>query len=574
MTGAGPARPQGDRRGSLSTVRPGAPADGTEPTGGRAPAAAGAPAPRPTAAVARLTTRWVRRSAAVVALVAAGMSAIVVASYDSVVAQAPGGAAALQVLATNPAIRTLFGEPVALDDSGGFTVWRTGTALGVLLGVWALLTATRLLRGEEDAGRWTLLLAGRLRHGPAVATALAVLTAALLTAGGAVAVAMILAGANAGPALLHAAGLALTGAFFAGVGAVAAQVAGSRGAASGAGTGVLLGMLLLRMIGDGVDALGWLRWFSPFGLTALAAPFHTDRVAPVLVLAAAAVGALVAAPLLAARRDVGDGLVPRAGTRRARLALLGSPHGFALRRTLRPLTGWAIGVGAFYLLLGLLAVSLTDFLQRNPLFAGLATRAGFGDLATPPGFAGTLFALLPVPVGAFAAVRIAALAHDETTRRLGLLLAAPLSRVRLLTGTAAVTAGAAVALTLVAAVAMWAGAAATGADLGLGDAVAGAANTLPISLLGLGFAVLGLGLSPRAVIALGILPGAGGFLLNVLADSIDAPRWVAQVSPFAHLEPVPATAPTPAASAVMLAVALLAAAGGVLAYRRRDLRSD
>ena len=54
----------------------------------------------------------------------------------------------------NPAIRTLFGEPVALDDPGGFTVWRTGTVLAVLLGAWALLATTRITRGEEDAGRW------------------------------------------------------------------------------------------------------------------------------------------------------------------------------------------------------------------------------------------------------------------------------------------------------------------------------------------------------------------------------------------------------------------------------------
>ena len=567
---AEPTRPSGPGPGSAGTVRQGAAADEALSAGEVVPTTVVSPA----GAVARLTARGIRRGALVVAAVAAGMSAIVVVSYESVVAQAPGGAAALQVLATNPAIRTLFGEPVALDDPGGFTVWRTGTALGVLLGVWALLTATWLLRGEEDAGRWTLLLAGRLRHGAAVAATLAVLTIALLLAGGAVAVAMIVAGASAGPAVLHASGLALTGVFFAGVGAVTAQVAGSRGTASGVAAGVLVGTLLLRMVGEGVGALGWLRWLSPFGLAALAAPFHADRVAPVLVLAAAAGTTQAAAALLATRRDVGAGLVDGAGTRPARLALLGSAPGFAMRRTLRPLAGWTIGVVGYFLLIGLLAVSLTEFLQQYPAFSRMAAQAGFGDLSSPQGFAATLFALLPVPVGAFAAVRVAALAHDETTRRLPLLLAAPLSRVRLLAGNAAVTTVAVVALTLAAGVAMWGGAVTVGAELGFGAAVAGVANTLPVSLLGLGFAMLGLGLSPRAVVALGILPGAGGFLLRVLADSVDAPRWVSQISPFAHLEPVPASGPDLVASVVMLAVALAAAAGGGLAYRRRDMRCE
>ncbi len=50
--------------------------------------------------------------------------------------------------------------------------------LMVLGAVWGLLTATRLLRGEEDAGRWELLLAGQttrerrpLRPSPAWAPA-------------------------------------------------------------------------------------------------------------------------------------------------------------------------------------------------------------------------------------------------------------------------------------------------------------------------------------------------------------------------------------------------------------------
>ena len=47
--------------------------------------------------------------------------------------------------------------------------------------IWAILASTRLLRGEEDAGRWQLVLAGTTR--PASAT-----TATLVALGGAVAV--------------------------------------------------------------------------------------------------------------------------------------------------------------------------------------------------------------------------------------------------------------------------------------------------------------------------------------------------------------------------------------------------
>ncbi|GAA4677572.1 ABC transporter membrane-spanning protein [Pseudonocardia yuanmonensis] len=527
---------------------------------------------RPGRAVAGLAARSVRRGATVLVVAAAAMSAVVAFTYESVVGGAPGGAASLAVLAQNPAIRTLFGEPVALDTAGGFTVWRTGAALGVLTGMWALLAATRLLRGEEDSGRWALLVAGTLPAERATARVLAVVTAVPVLAGAGVALALVTAGTPVRGAVLHGAGLALTGIFFGGLGAIAAQVAGRRAAATGAATAVLAAGLLARMIGDGVPALGWLRWLSPFGLTAQVAPFHADRVGPMVVLAVAALLVLAVTPALAGRRDVGEGLVRPAGARRPRRGLLGSPEAFAMRTVLAPWAGWCTGVGAYYLLVGLLTVSLTGFLTANAAFADLAAGAGFAGLDTARGYAATLFALLAMPVGGFAAVRIGALAADEAARRLPLLLAGPLTRTRLLLGHGAVTAVAAVLLSGAAGLAFWAGAALVDAPLGPGEAVAGALNTVPVSLLGLGAAVLALGWSPRLVVAAGSIPGVGGFLWLVISQSIDAPRWVTTVSPFAHLAAVPAAPAAVTATTVMLLVAACLAGLGVVGYRRRDLR--
>ncbi|MGW4330043.1 hypothetical protein ACWEKR_29640 [Nocardia sp. NPDC004573] len=54
----------------------------------------------------------------------------------------------------------------------------------MLCGVWALLTATRLTRGEEDAGHWDLLLGGRLRRVDLVARCAATLWLAATVIGG------------------------------------------------------------------------------------------------------------------------------------------------------------------------------------------------------------------------------------------------------------------------------------------------------------------------------------------------------------------------------------------------------
>jgi ABC-2 type transport system permease protein len=223
------------------------------------------------------------------------------------------------------------------------------------------------------------------------------------------------------------------------------------------------------------------------------------------------------------------------------------------------------------MLIGALAVSMTDFLTDNPRFADLAAQAGFAGLGTVAGYVASLFALLAIPVGLFATVRIADLAAAESDRRLTLLLAQPVTRSRLLLAELTATAGGMAGVVTVAGLATWAGAGAVGADLGLGAAVAGTWNVLPVALLSCGAAVLALGWAPRVVGPVGAAPVVGGFLIQVVATSTNAPAWVADLSPFNHLAAVPDAAPDWRAAGVMTAIAVAAAVLGGIGYRRRDL---
>lgn len=542
----------------------------------RAPLSLGAPSisvssPRAIGtALLDLATRQIRRGVVVVMAVAAGMSALVAAQYRTTFAGQLDGPA-LQALAANPAIRVLFGPPLALDDPGGFTVWRTGTPVAVLVGVWAVLAATRITRGEEDIGRWDLLLAGRTRTTDVLARHVVVLCVAVVLIGAAVAAALLAAGTTVVGAVLHGAGIAGFGLVFAAVAVLAAQVLPTRAAASGASVAVLAAALLARVVADGVDALSWLRWVTPFGVLAEVAPYAADRPAPLLVLGAAALLLAVAALVAARGRDIGSGLLIVPSNRRPRTRLLGSVTGFALRRAAGPVTGWGIGVGAYYLLIGALAVSITDFLTDNARFAELAAAAGFDGLGSVTGFAAAMFSLLAIPAGLYGAARISAAAAEETSRRAVLLFGLPISRARFAGTDLAVAAAGTLLLLGVAGVAAWAGTSTVGAPLGLGAALAGALNSAPIALLCIGAAMLALGWAPRAVLAIGALPAAGGFLLLVLAQSAGAPAWVVQLSPFAHLAAVPQTTPDWAGATGMCAIAVLLAGLGVLGYHRRDL---
>ena len=66
----------------------------------------------------------------------------------------------------------LLGPVSAIDTVGGYTVYKGFVFLTTIGAIWALLAATRLLRGEEDAGRWQLVLAGSTRAARATAATL------------------------------------------------------------------------------------------------------------------------------------------------------------------------------------------------------------------------------------------------------------------------------------------------------------------------------------------------------------------------------------------------------------------
>ena len=539
----------------------------------RATAVATRPAepPRAGTAVTRALVRQLRRGTAVVAGVSAVLPAFVAAEYERTFSGAVG-VDSLTALAENPAIRTLFGPPVALDDPGGFTVWRTGTALAVLVGVWAALAGTRVTRGEEESGRAELLLAGRVRLTSLVRRALAVLLGAGAVVGAAVAFGMLVVGTAPTGAVLFGAvvgGTAVAGGV---LGVLTGQLLTERRAASGLAVGLLLAGLLARMVGDGVPALSWLHWAGPFGLMTRVAPYAEDRWAPLLVLAGQVAVLAAVALALAGSRDVGTGRWRGRDRGRAPSRLLRSLPGLAVHRTRRPTLTWSLGVAAYFLLIGLLATAMLDFLRDNPVFAQLAAAAGFARLASVQGYAASLFSLLAVPVGAYAAGRVAAVAADETASRLTLLYSRPVGRVRWLAWETAVVAVGAVVVAATAGVATWAGATWVDAGLGLGEALAGVLSVVPVALLCQGAALLALGWLPSAVLAVGVLPAAGGYLLLVLADSFGWPSGVRELSPFAHLAAVPAEPADVSGAVGLLLVAVVLGAAGIAGYARRDLR--
>lgn len=523
----------------------------------------------PGQAVSRLAVRQLRRGAVLVALICGVMSALVAFQYqpiDALLSQSD-----LRVLAENPAIRILSGPPVALDNPGGFTVWRTGTAVSVLASGWIMLAATRITRGEEDSRRWDLLLVGRLRMADLVARCLAALVGCSALIGVPIATGLLAARTEPTGAVIYAFGTAGSAATFATAALLAAQIMPSRSGATGLTAAALGISLILRMISDGSHQLAWLAWVTPFGLAARSAPYAENRIVPLVVLSAFPIVLAGAALFAASHRDLGDGVVTVPVSRRARTRSLQSISGFAFRRTVRITLGWATGIAAYFFLVGVLLPSILELFQTNPRIAKLAAPAGMGGHELVNVGAAVLFGVLAVLTGLYAAVRLAAMVADEKASRLDLLFAQPISRVHLVSTEIMVTIGGVVALHCSAAIGIWGGATITGAPLQLSDSLAGALNSVPVALLAVGAAAVGVGWLPSAAAAIGALPVVGGFLVNVIMKSTNAPGWAANLSPWAHLAAVPDAPPDWAATAVFLLVGAALAALGVYGYAQRDL---
>jgi ABC-2 type transport system permease protein len=193
------------------------------------------------------------------------------------------------------------------------------------------------------------------------------------------------------------------------------------------------------------------------------------------------------------------------------------------------------------------------------------------SITKPAGYIGLSFLFFVLAVSLYCCSQIAAARHEEAEQRLETLFALPVDRYRWLAGRLAIGVGGAVAISLVAGVLAWVGAALQSADVSLTDMLEAGANCLPVSLLFLGLGALAFSLHPRsgAGIAYGLV--AVAFVWQLFGGILGAPKWLLDVSPFQHVGLVPAQAFKLGAAAIMLALAALCAGGALWLFRRRDL---
>jgi ABC-2 type transport system permease protein len=468
--------------------------------------------------------------------------------------------------ADNQAVRLLYGVPHDLLTVGGYLSWRLG-AYTILAGLWGVLAAVRALRAEEDAGRQELLLAGPVGRATAFRGALLGIAAGAAVLWLALFVGILAGRAGVGGSAYLALALVSPVAVFVGVGALASQAAPTKRMATAIGGSVLAAALLLRMVAD-TSSAGWLRWATPLGWAEELRPFTGAQPLVLLLPVAASALLLVASARIAQRRDVGAGLLAAHDSAPARLALLSSPTALALRTLRGGLVGWLVGIGAFALIMGVIADSVSSGLSKSvqDLLEKLGTSANSAS-----GYLGFSFQYFILALSIFACFQLAAMRDDESELRLETLFALPVRRGRWFAERLGLALAMAAVLALAAGLLAWAGASSQGADVPFGRMVEAAANCLPTVLLFLGLGALALALAPRGGPAIAYAIVGVAFLWETIGGLVEAPSWALDISPFHHVGLVPAEAFQATGAVALTAIGALAGLTAAWLFDRRDL---
>jgi polyether ionophore transport system permease protein len=526
--------------------------------------------------VAVTTARRAGRQGVLWGLLFGGTIAASASVYPSTFPTAASRALVALQFEGNTAWEALFGPIRRMDTVAGYTAYKSLMSTMLFGAIWGLLIATRMLRGEEDAGRWELYLAGRTTRARAALQAAIGLGAGVLALW--VPTALLTAAAGASPkvgigvgsSLFFATAVVAAAAMFMAIGMFVGQLAASRHDANLIGAGVLAGSYLVRMVADSDPRLAWLRWASPLGWIEELRPLTGSRLFAFVPVVALIVVLVVLAVGVAGRRDLGASTLAGRDTPRPRTLLLGGQAGLTIRLTRWAIVAWVAALAVTGLVMGLVAQAAGSALRGAQGLEEAFRRLGATG-AGATAYLGFVFVFAAGLVAIAVAGQVAAIRNEEAAGHLENLLVRPVARWRWLAVRLGVGVGLVVLAGVCAGVAAWVGATAQHADVAFGDLLKAGLNVIPPAVFVLGIGALAFGVWPRGAIGVAYGLVVWSFLVETLAAVFDSNHWLRDTSPLLHMAPVPATEPNLMAAIWLVGLGLLAAVAGIAAFGRRDL---
>jgi ABC-2 type transport system permease protein len=518
-----------------------------------------------------------RRDIALLPVCVFGIAALLAITARDLKVLYPTAASRVAVAAKagqNPALRFLLGR---LDGNsvGAFLAARWGVwgaALAVLL---TILIVIRHTRADEEDGRLELV-------GSAAVGRQAPLTAAFIAAGAAnVALSVLtffwllverLPLAGSAVLALSIGGCGMT---FAGVAAVAAQLATTARGARGIAIGTLGAAFVLRAVADSArGGFSWLSWASPLGWVERSRAFAAEGEqwwALALPLAGFAVLVAVAFAL-AAWRDLGAGLLPDRPGRSTASGILHGLFGLAWRLQRLVLAGWLVAFIFAFAVAGAGAHGVGSILAGSATLKHYLLRVGYQSTLSDA-YLSALMLLAGLASAAYATSAVLRLRAEETRNLADPLLASPAGRVRWGLSHISIAVGGACLLL---------GAAGLSAGVGYGiltgsvsaevrSMLGAAVARLPATLVLAAVAVLLFGLLPWESVALGWAAVAMVAVTAIFGPPLQWPTWMMDISPFSQTPKLPGAPVTTEPLLWLCGIALALTTLGLVGLRRRDI---
>jgi ABC-2 type transport system permease protein len=334
----------------------------------------------------------------------------------------------------------------------------------------------------------------------------------------------------------------------------------------------VVGAFLVRAIANTEDGLEWLRWATPFGWSELARPFGDRTPAPFVVATGATALLAMLGARLAQHRDLGGAIVPDRPSRPPRHAGLRSSLGFASRQGLPRAAMWVVPVLVLTITFGLLSHDIGDFFRTNETFIEVFERFDVDPSVPVRAFLGFVVSTFAIVGVCFAVSEVGAACEEEATTRLDNLLTRAVTRRSWLVGRLLVTIAGVVVVAVGLALGAGTGAAWGGADIAVAEFTTVAINAMPIAFCFLGITALVFAAAPRATTAFGFGLVGTAFTWQIVGSAINAPQWSLDLTPFAHVAPVPAQGMNVAGALVLTALGLAGCVAAVEIFARRDLQ--
>ena len=488
------------------------------------------------------------------------------------------------IRALPPILQGLAGPVVNVATMGGYLQYKYGTFFPVILSLWSILALSGTLAAEARRGSIEFLVSGpQTRRRIALEKLSGHLTGLALTFLVSF-VAIAIAGATF--AALPGDAISVTQAFGYAIwmvlmalaaGSVAFALApfiGRGGAAGIAGFITIAGFLITGYSAPvpqlaPVANLTWFGW--TYNHLPLAGQFDWPSVALLAVFDVVMLGIGVEAFV---RRDLGaTSTIPTPSLPRVVVGLR-NPFTRAIGHNLSAALAWGLGIGVFGLVIAASAQSFVGQLANSPEFMRLLAQFAPGlNFGTVGGFLQLLFVEFAIiMIGLAATTLVAGWASEETSGRLEMVLAAPVSRLRWSLGASAGVLVDMLVVSVLIALGIAIGGAMSGGDVVtpiLGSAVL---FVYGATLIGIGVAVAGL-FGARLAAPVTAVVVLLTWFLQLFGNIFDLPDFVKQLALTRHYGETMVGAWDWPGIALSVAICVGGVGIGAWAFKRRDLRA-